>query len=90
MKKATLRNFHVPLPEDLYSKLRSESERSKIPATAMVRHAIENWLHQREKAALKEAIANYAVQHAGTAVDLDQDIEAASIEYLLAEKEGIL
>ncbi len=90
MKRVTLHNFHVPLPEDLYSKLRLESERSKIPATAMVRHAVEIWLHQGEKDVLKKAISNYAAQHAGTSADLDQDIEAASIEYLLSEKEGIL
>ena len=41
-----IHNFHVPLPTELYSKLREEAERSKRPATALARQAIEDWLKQ--------------------------------------------
>lgn len=41
MKKSSLRNFHVPLSEDLYRRLREEAERSKRTATALARHAID-------------------------------------------------
>jgi predicted transcriptional regulator len=82
MKRATLGNFHVPLPEKLYRRVREEADRSKLPATEMAGDAIENRLEQRRKAALHEAIAAYAGRHAGTPVDLDEALEAASIDFL--------
>lgn len=85
MEDSTLHNFHVPLPEEIYSKLREEAERSKRPATALARQAIEDWLRQREKAALSDAIAAYAAEHAGGDVDLDKELEAAAVEHLLEE-----
>jgi len=87
MKKITLRNFHVPLPGDLYKQLHAEAKRSQQPATALARDAIARWLQQRQKAALNEAICAYAAQYAGTAADLDQALEAASVEHLLAEED---
>jgi predicted transcriptional regulator len=88
MKKSTLRNFHVPLSEDLYSRLREEADRSKQPATALARHAIDDWLKQRREDALHEAIAAYAARHAGTSMDLDEEIESASLEQLCAQEEN--
>ena len=87
MKRATLRNFHVPLPDDLYKQLHAEAKRSQQPATALARDAIAWWLQQRHKAALHEAISAYAAQCAGTAADLDQALETAAVEHLLAEEE---
>jgi predicted transcriptional regulator len=87
MKDSNLRNFHVPLPEDLYGRLREEAGRTRKPATVLARYAIEDWLEQREKAELREAIAAYAAQRAGTEHDLNEDLEQASIEHLLAEEE---
>jgi hypothetical protein len=89
MKRTTLRNFHVPLPDDLYEQLHAEAERSQQPATALARDAITWWLQQRRKATLREAICAYAAQHAGSAADLDPALEAASVEHLLAEKEDV-
>jgi hypothetical protein len=87
MQKTTLRNFHVPLPDDLYKLLHAEAQRSQQPATALARDAIAWWLQQRQKAALHEAICAYAAHYAGTAADLDQALEAASVEHLLAEED---
>ena len=75
MKRSTVRNFHVPLPDDLYDKLREEAGRSGSPATQLVRRAIEVLLEQRQRAALNDAIALYAAKHAGTASDLDVSFE---------------
>ena len=55
MKQAPLRNFHLPLPEDLYRTLRDEALAAKRPATTLARQAIEAWLHERKKAAVREA-----------------------------------
>jgi predicted transcriptional regulator len=76
-------NFHVPLPEDLYRRLRREAERSDIPATEIAREAIRYALRQRQRAAVHEALTDYASSMAGTLADLDHDLEAAGIDELL-------
>jgi len=89
MKKNLWRNFHVPLSEELYKQLRAEAERSQQSATALARYAIAWWLQQRQKAALDESIRAYAAQGAGTPADVDQALEAASVDHLLDEEEDI-
>lgn len=82
MKTATSHNFHVPLPTDVYSRLRSEAERQRKPATQLVKQAVEYWLDQQEKLMLHEEIARYAAESAGTADDLDESFETAALEHL--------
>lgn len=77
---ATVRNFHLPLPEQIYQALREEAATVGRPATVLAREAIEAWLHERRKTVLREAIAAYAAEHAGTPVDLDPALEAAGLE----------
>jgi len=79
-------NFHVPLPDNVYRDLREEAARSSRPATALVRQAIEQWLHERRRVARHEAIAAFAVENAGGPLDLDTELETASVEHLLAAK----
>ncbi len=81
-----LQNFHLPLPDDLYAKLRDEAERSRRPATALAREALERWLQERKKAEVAEAIAAYAAEHAGSSADLDEELETAAIEHLLSDR----
>jgi hypothetical protein len=88
MKNIKKYNFHVPLPEDLYQKLREEALRSNQPATELARYAINYWLEVRKKQAIHEAIANYAAEYGGTDIDLDKELEFATIEHLLAEGKG--
>jgi len=73
------RNFHVPLPEDVYARLKEQAAADRISATTIARRAIEEWLRQRRRVTLHEAIAAYASQQAG-ATDLDPDLERASLE----------
>jgi hypothetical protein len=84
MKKAivvsTVRNFHLPLREDVYAALRQEAAALRRPATVIAREAIEAWLWERRRASVRESIAAYAARHAGTAADLDPALEAASLE----------
>ena len=82
MKTATAHNFHVPLPTDVYSRLRSEAERQRKPATQLVKQAVEYWLDQQEKLMLHEEIARYAAESAGNADDLDETLETAALEHL--------
>ena len=78
-----MKNFHLPLPEDVYVGLRQEAERSKRPATSIARDAIEAWLHDCRKAARHQAITEFARDFAGTELDLDPQLEVAGIEHLL-------
>jgi predicted transcriptional regulator len=74
------RNFHVPLPEDLYRALQTEAERAHRPANALARDAIAQWIEQQRQARIDQAILEYAEAVAGTADDLDPDLEAAALE----------
>jgi hypothetical protein len=74
--------FHVPLPESTYLEFREIAEQLHRPATQLGREAIESWLKEARRAAIAEAIQAYAEQTAGTAADLDEALENASIAYL--------
>lgn len=78
-----MKNFDLPLPDQVYDELKSEAQRSRMPATSMARHAIQAWLAARKKVARKHAIASYAAGMAGTEFDLDDALEAATLELLL-------
>jgi predicted transcriptional regulator len=85
----TLRNFHVPLPEELYRQLHEEAERLRQPATHIVRQALQSWLDRQRQDLLHEAIHAYAQQLAGSQADLDPELEAAAAEHLAnLEKAG--
>jgi hypothetical protein len=84
--KGTIKNFHVPLPQRVYDALREEAASLRQPATVVAREAIEAWLRERKRAGVREAIATYAVRHAGTAADLDLSLARASLELLRGRK----
>ena len=77
-----MKNLHVPIPAELHASLRAESKRVRRPTTALARQAIESWLDQQRKLARHADIAAFAEQHAGTDLDLDSDLEQASLEHL--------
>jgi hypothetical protein len=82
-RSGDMKNFHLPLPEQTYSRLRAEAERAQVPATALAREAIDWWLRQQLRKARHDQIASYAAEMAGTHLDLDPDLEAAGIEHLV-------
>jgi hypothetical protein len=81
-KERAMKNFHLPLPEETYSQLRAEAERSRVPATSLAREAIDTWLRQQQRKARHDAIAAFAGEMAGSRLDLDPDLESAGIEHL--------
>jgi hypothetical protein len=83
MAEWTMKNFHLPLPEQTYAHLRAEAERANVPATALAREAIDWWLRQQARKARHDRIAAWAAEMAGTKFDLDRDLEAAGIEHLV-------
>jgi hypothetical protein len=78
-----MKNFHLPLPEQTYTGLRAEAERTGVPATTLAREAVDWWLRQQVRKARHDAIAVYATEMAGTRLDLDADLESAGIEHLV-------
>jgi len=78
-----MKNFHVPLPDETYDRLRIAAERSRVPATVLAREAIDFWLRQQLRKARHDAIAAFAAKAAGTPLDLDKELEAAGIEHLV-------
>ena len=78
-----MKNFHLPLPEHTYLRLRAEAERTQVPATTLAREAVDEWLRQQSRKARQDAITAYATEMAGTHLDLDNDLESAGIEHLL-------
>jgi hypothetical protein len=78
-----MKNFHLPLPEQTYMRLRAEAERTQVPATTLAREAVDEWLRQQSRKARQDAIVAYATEMAGTGLDLDTDLESAGIEHLV-------
>ena len=78
-----MKNFHLPLPEQTYSRLRAEAERTQVPATALAREAIDLWLRHELRKARHQAIAAFAEEMADTNFDLDPVLELAGIEHLV-------
>lgn len=88
MSQRPMRNFHLPLPEGLYEKLKAQAERARRPATTLAREAIDRWLADAQRAAIHEEIGRYAKAVAGSAADLDPALEAAGIEHLRGISKG--
>ena|SRR5688572_9208268 len=82
MSKA-MKNLHLPLPESLHRRLHEEAHRAGRPATELAREAIDRWLGELRKMRVREEIARYAAEHAGSTADLDPTLEKAGIEELL-------
>ena len=86
MPKPRRRNFHLPLPDDLYASLRHEAAAAGRPATDLAREAIQGLIRARRRRALDAAVAAYASESAGSPEDLDMEMEAAAIEHLLSDE----
>ena len=83
---STMRTIHLPLPEHLHEALRAEATVEHRPATQILRQALEDWLARRRKERLTAEIQAFAGAAAGTALDLDSNLEAAGIAHLLADQ----
>ncbi len=73
------KKLHVPLPPEIYDALREEAEARGIPATTLVREAVEGWLDAQKAKRLRDEIAAYALEMAGTGASLDSELEAAAV-----------
>ncbi len=78
-----MKNFHLPLPDHTYAQLRTEAERTQVPATVLAREAIDVWLGHLSRVQRHAEVLSYASETAGSDFDLDTDLESASIEHLV-------
>jgi len=72
----------MPLPEPVYQRLKLVAKKQHKPATQLAKQALEYWLDEQERLTLHEEIASYAASMAGTADDLNESLEAVSLEHL--------
>ena len=77
-----MKNFHLPLPERTYAELRAEAERSRAGHFHGPRRNPGVAAGPQESCA-RRAVAAYAAEMAGTEFDLNQPLEAATVDVLL-------
>ncbi len=75
-----MRTFHLPLPDSLHEALKEEAASAQRAATEVVREALTQWLDNRRRQRIADEIEAYARACAGSAEDLDADLERASLE----------
>ena len=82
MSTSTLKKLNLPLPEETHRALFDESRRTGVPATRLVRSALEDWLRQRMRENRRDEVRRFALEHAGGEYDLDPVLESAAAEEL--------
>jgi hypothetical protein len=85
MTSAT-KNFHLPLPEELYDELRSCAREVGQPATRFAQELMRAGLDDWRRALRRREIAAYAQQVAGSSEDLDPELERAGIQELVKKR----
>ena len=76
------KNFRVPLSPETCDELREEASELGVPGTTIVREAVEGWLEERRSQRLRDEIAAYAEEAAGTSADLDSELERSAVAEL--------
>lgn len=79
-----MRTFHLPLPDDLHEALQREGTAEHRPATEILREALVGWLEVRRRQRLAAEIERFALAEAGGVLDIDPDLERASIDHVFA------
>ena len=77
-----VRKMNLPLPGPLHAALFREARRSGVPATRLAREILSRWLAERARAEEAEEIRCFAIEHAGSDLDLDAELESAGLEVL--------
>jgi predicted DNA-binding protein len=78
-------NFHVPLPTDVYERLKLEAQHLQRPATEVAREAIEVELLKLEAQRVYAEIRAYAEEMGGSVEDIDPLWQTASLETFAQE-----
>ncbi len=79
-RRPRVRNFHLPLPADLYAELSLAAKGEGEPSTALARRAIQFFLEVRRKRELGRQVREFALRHAGTPVDYDSELAEEGLQ----------
>lgn len=79
MASGAIAKLELPLSDDVWSRLQEEASRTGQTAEGLVSDVVDNWLRERHRQRIAEEIAEFAAAHAGGPLDLDRDLEAASL-----------
>lgn len=88
MSMTAYRKLNLPLPEEMHAELFTESREAGVPATRLVRSVLEDWLRERRRGRRREEVRRFALEHAGTELDLDPELENAASAELRRFYEG--
>jgi len=78
MPAIATKKLNLPLPRRVHEALFVESRELGVPATRLVRSLLEDWLQERMRVRRRAEVRRFAMEHAGTELDLDPELEAAA------------
>lgn len=81
-----MKHLHLPLTEDVHAALMNEAQRRGRSATTLAREAVEGLVLEARRRALEAELEAYIQAEAGGPHDLDEGLEAAGVEHLLAAR----
>lgn len=87
MASTKTKKLNLPLSEETHRALFEEARRTGVPATRIVRTALEEWLRQRQRERRRDEIHEFATRHAGTGYDLDPILESIAADEAVAYDE---
>ncbi len=82
MTTSALKKLNLPLPPEMHEALFAESRDLGVPATRLVRSLLEDWLRERRRTRRNDDVRRFAIEYAGSEVDLDPELEGAATEEL--------
>ena len=77
-----MKNFHLPLSEALDGELRGYARDVGKPATLVAREALVEYLKEKRREHVRDAVEDWARSHAGGPCDLDEALAEAGAEAL--------
>jgi|CXWL01.1.fsa_nt_gi hypothetical protein len=77
-----VKNFHLPLPVELYQAFGLSAREEGIPATKLAKKILVEWLENRQRKKVYDEMTAFAKKFGGTGIDLDPDLEEAALESL--------
>ena len=84
-----IKKLNLPLSEETHRALFEEARRAGVPATRIVRTALEEWLRQRQRERRRDEIHEFATRHAGSEYDLDPILESNAADETVAYDEEL-
>ena len=82
MSSVSVTKMELPLDSNVWDLLQDEAVKSGQPAVSLVSHVVAEWVRERHRQRVAQEIAEFAAAHAGSDLDLDQELESAALQTL--------